>query len=236
MSRPPTDDAPFSALAFKVMSDPFVGSLTFIRIYSGVYCLCVHSCVYVCACVCRKLSHKQSYNLHTLTGKIEAGTSALNPLRGKKERIGRLLMMHANNREDVKAAYCGDIVAVAGLKDVTTGACICVHACVLLRALPSACVQECVCVPMESPEPVINTQFSHNYSHYSLNKSHTGDTLCDFEEPIVLERMEFPEPVIKIAIEPKSKADSEKMGMALAKLAQVSSGFLSIYLSICDHT
>mmetsp|Transcript_25121 Transcript_25121/g.64871 ORF Transcript_25121/g.64871 Transcript_25121/m.64871 type:complete len:780 (+) Transcript_25121:142-2481(+) len=139
MSRPPRDDAPFSALAFKVMADPFVGTLTFIRIYSG---------------------------------KLEAGSYALNPLKNKKERIGRLLMMHANNREDVKAAYTGDIVAVAGLKDVTT-----------------------------------------------------GDTLCDFDEPIVLERMEFPEPVIKIAIEPRSKGDSEKMGLALAKLAQEDPSF-----------
>jgi elongation factor G len=139
MSRAAADDAPFSALAFKIMTDPFVGSLTFCRIYSG---------------------------------KLEAGTYALNANKGKKERIGRLMLMHANNREDIKAAYAGDIIAIGGLKDVIT-----------------------------------------------------GETLCEEKAPIILERMDFPDPVIKIAIEPKSKADLEKMGMGLAKLAQEDPSF-----------
>eukprot|EP00882_Tetradesmus_deserticola_P000446 GHRQ01000490.1.p1 GENE.GHRQ01000490.1~~GHRQ01000490.1.p1 ORF type:complete len:506 (+),score=256.11 GHRQ01000490.1:130-1518(+) len=139
MTRAPSDDAPFSALAFKIMTDPFVGTLTFCRIYSG---------------------------------KLEAGTYALNANKGKKERIGRLMMMHANNREDIKSAYAGDIVAIGGLKEVIT-----------------------------------------------------GETLCDDKNPIILERMDFPDPVIKIAIEPKSKGDLEKMGMGLNKLAQEDPSF-----------
>jgi len=139
LTRAASDDAPFSALAFKIMTDPFVGSLTFCRIYSG---------------------------------KLEAGTYALNANKGKKERIGRLMLMHANNREDIKAAFAGDIVAIGGLKEVIT-----------------------------------------------------GETLCDEKNPIILERMDFPDPVIKIAIEPKSKGDLEKMGMGLNKLAQEDPSF-----------
>jgi len=131
--RKPSDEEPFSMLAFKIMDDPFVGTITFCRVYSG---------------------------------KIEAGASILNSTRDKKERVGRMLLMHANNREDIKEAYAGDIVALAGLKEVRT-----------------------------------------------------GDTLCDPNKAVVLEKMEFPEPVIEIAIEPKSKADQEKLGLALAKLA-----------------
>ncbi len=131
--RLPGDDEPFSMLAFKIMDDPFVGTITFCRVYSG---------------------------------KVESGTTVLNSTKDKKERIGRMLLMHANNREDIKEAYAGDIVALAGLKEVRT-----------------------------------------------------GDTLCDLAKPVILERMEFPEPVIEIAIEPKSKADQEKLGLALAKLA-----------------
>jgi elongation factor G len=132
-SRQPLDSDPFSMLAFKIMDDPFVGTITFCRIYSG---------------------------------KIESGANVINSTRDKKERVGRMLLMHANNREDIKEAFAGDIVALAGLKDVRT-----------------------------------------------------GDTLCDPGQPVILERMEFPEPVIEIAIEPKSKADQEKLGLALAKLA-----------------
>ena len=139
ISREPSDDAPFSALAFKIMTDPFVGSLTFIRIYSGA---------------------------------MQAGASILNSVKGKRERVGRMLLMHANHREDVKSATAGDIVALAGLNNVTT-----------------------------------------------------GDTLCDPSRPIVLERMEFPEPVIEIAVEPKTKSDQEKMGAALARLAQEDPSF-----------
>jgi elongation factor G len=139
MTRPASDDAPLSALAFKIMTDPFVGSLTFCRIYSG---------------------------------KMEAGTYVLNANKGKKERVGRLMLMHANNREDIKTAYAGDIVAIGGLKEVIT-----------------------------------------------------GETLSDEKNPIILERMEFPDPVIKIAIEPKSKGDLEKMGMGLNKLAQEDPSF-----------
>ncbi len=139
LERAPSDDEPFSALAFKVMTDPFVGSLTFARVYSGV---------------------------------MEAGTSILNSVKGNKERVGRMLLMHANHREDVKSACAGDIVALAGLKNVTT-----------------------------------------------------GDTLCDTLKPVVLERMEFPDPVIEIAVEPKTKGDQEKMGTALARLAQEDPSF-----------
>jgi elongation factor G len=131
--RRAADNEPTSVLAFKIMDDPFVGTLTFCRIYSG---------------------------------KLESGTGILNSTRDKKERVGRMLLMHANNREDIKEAFAGDIVALAGLKDVRT-----------------------------------------------------GDTLCDPAKPVILEKMEFPDPVIEIAIEPKSKADQEKLGIALQKLA-----------------
>jgi elongation factor G len=137
--RPASDDAPFSGLAFKIMSDPFVGSLTFMRVYSGV---------------------------------LEAGSYAQNTVKDQRERIGRMLLMHANHREDTKEARAGDIVALAGLKYTTT-----------------------------------------------------GDTLCDAAHPIVLERMEFPEPVIEVAVEPKTKADQEKMGVALNRLAQEDPSF-----------
>ena len=138
-TREATDDAPFSALAFKIMTDPFVGTLTFARIYSG---------------------------------KMEAASTVLNSVKDKREKIGRMLLMHANNREDIKEAYAGDIVALVGLKDVTT-----------------------------------------------------GDTLCAPLKPIILERMEFPEPVIEVAVEPKTKADQEKMGIALNRLAQEDPSF-----------
>ena len=133
MNRELSDEAPFSALAFKIMNDPFVGSLTFCRVYSGV---------------------------------VEAGTTVFNTVKDNKERIGRMLLMHANHREDVKEARSGDIIAIAGLKNVTT-----------------------------------------------------GDTLCESTKPIILERMEFPDPVIEVAVEPKTKADQEKMGVALGRLA-----------------
>ncbi len=133
MSRKASTSEPFSALAFKIMTDPFVGTLTFIRIYSG---------------------------------KLESSSGVLNSVKDRKERIGRMLLMHANNREEIKSAVCGDIVALVGLKDTTT-----------------------------------------------------GDTLCDPDEPIVLERMEFPDPVIEVAVEPKTKSDVEKMGVALSRLA-----------------
>ena len=139
MSRKSSDDEPLSMLAFKVMNDPFVGSLTFCRIYSG---------------------------------KLETGMALLNSVKEKRERVGRMLLMHSNHREDIKQAYAGDIVALAGLKEVTT-----------------------------------------------------GDTLCDPTKPVILERMEFPDPVIEIAIEPKSKADQEKMGVALNRLAQEDPSF-----------
>jgi len=139
VTREAKDDAPFSALAFKIMTDPFVGVLTFIRIYSGT---------------------------------LQSGDSLLNPVKDKKERIGRILLMHANTREEIKVARTGDIVAVVGLKGVTT-----------------------------------------------------GDTLCDLNKVVTLERMEFPEPVISVAIEPKTKADQEKMGVALGKLAQEDPSF-----------
>jgi elongation factor G len=131
--RKSSDDEPLALLAFKIMDDPFVGSLTFCRIYSG---------------------------------KIESGMTLLNSPREKKERVGRMLLMHANNREDIKEAFAGDIVAVASLKD-----------------------------------------------------TRTGDTLCDPAHPVILEKMEFPDPVIEIAVEPKTKVDQEKMGVALYKLA-----------------
>mgnify|MGYP003326067686 CR=1 FL=1 len=137
--RNASDDEPFSALAFKVANDPFVGSLTFARIYSG---------------------------------KLETGTTILNSVKDDKERIGRMLLMHANNREDIKVAYAGDIVAIAGLKDTIT-----------------------------------------------------GETLSDSNKPIVLESMDFPDPVIEIAVEPKTKADQEKMGEALARLAKEDPSF-----------
>jgi len=137
--RPASDDAPFSALAFKIATDPFVGTLTFIRCYSGV---------------------------------INSGESVYNPVKGRRERIGRLVQMHANSREEIKEVLAGDIAACVGLKDVTT-----------------------------------------------------GDTLCDANHVITLERMEFPEPVISIAVEPKTKADQEKMGIALAKLAHEDPSF-----------
>ncbi|MGY4287990.1 elongation factor G [Bradyrhizobium sp. LM2.7] len=131
--RKADDKEPLALLAFKIMDDPFVGTITFCRIYSGV---------------------------------LQSGTGVVNSTREKKERIGRMLLMHANNREDIKEAYAGDIVALAGLKE-----------------------------------------------------ARTGDTLCDPDKQVILEKMEFPEPVIEIAIEPKSKADQEKLGVALAKLA-----------------
>ncbi len=139
VKRKAGDDEPLALLAFKVMNDPFVGSLTFCRIYSG---------------------------------KLETGTQLLNPVKEKRERVGRMLQMHSNHREEVKEAYAGDIVAIAGLKDVTT-----------------------------------------------------GDTLCDPLKPVILERMEFPDPVIEIAIEPKTKADQEKMSVALHRLAQEDPSF-----------
>jgi elongation factor G len=137
--RPSSDTEPFSALAFKIMNDPFVGSLTFARIYSG---------------------------------KLETSSQVLNSVKDKKEKIGRMLLMHANSREDIQEAYAGDIVALAGLKDTTT-----------------------------------------------------GDTLCAQNAPIILERMEFPEPVIELSVEPKTKADQEKMGVALNRLAREDPSF-----------
>ena len=133
VARRADDNMPFSGLAFKIMNDPFVGSLTFTRIYSGI---------------------------------MSKGDSVLNSTKGKKERIGRMMMMHSNNREEIEEAYAGDIIALAGLKDTTT-----------------------------------------------------GDTLCDAKEPVVLETMTFPDPVIEIAVEPKTKNDQEKMSQGLARLA-----------------
>ncbi|MES9944114.1 MAG: elongation factor G [Candidatus Thiodiazotropha sp.] len=138
-TRPSDDDAPFAALAFKVATDPFVGTLTFFRVYSGV---------------------------------LKSGDSVFNPVKSKKERIGRILQMHSNSREEIKEVLAGDIAAAVGLKDVTT-----------------------------------------------------GDTLCALDKPITLERMEFPEPVISVAVEPKTKGDQEKMGIALSKLAQEDPSF-----------
>ena len=133
MSRKLNDEEHFSALAFKIMNDPFVGTLTFCRVYSGT---------------------------------VETGSSVLNTVKDKKERVGRMLLMHANHREDIKEARSGDIIALCGLKNVTT-----------------------------------------------------GDTLCDQQNPIILEKMEFPDPVIEVAVEPKTKVDQEKMGVALSRLA-----------------
>jgi elongation factor G len=138
-TRPPADDAPFSALAFKIMNDPFVGTLTFARIYSG---------------------------------KLDTASTVMNSVKDKKEKVGRMLLMHANDREDIQVAYAGDIVALAGLKDTTT-----------------------------------------------------GETLCSATAPIILERMEFPDPVIEVAVEPKTKADQEKMGVALSRLAREDPSF-----------
>ena len=137
--RHPDDKEPLSALAFKIMNDPFVGSLTFVRIYSGT---------------------------------MQAGTYIYNSVKDKKERVGRMLLMHSNKREDLKEANAGDIIALAGLKDTTT-----------------------------------------------------GDTLCDQANPIILENMEFPDPVIELAVEPKTKADVEKMGLALSRLAMEDPSF-----------
>ena len=139
LTRRSDDKEPLSALAFKVMTDPFVGSLTFVRIYSG---------------------------------SLNTGTQVLNTVKDNKERVGRMLLMHANHREDIKEAWAGDIVAIAGLKSTTT-----------------------------------------------------GETLCDPQHPIILERMDFPDPVIEVAVEPKTKGDQEKMGMALARLAQEDPSF-----------
>ncbi|WP_313026361.1 elongation factor G [Pseudomonas lopnurensis] len=137
--RHASDDEPFSALAFKIATDPFVGTLTFARVYSGV---------------------------------LSSGDSVVNSVKGKKERVGRMVQMHANQREEIKECRAGDIAALIGMKDVTT-----------------------------------------------------GDTLCSIDKPIILERMDFPEPVISVAVEPKTKADQEKMGIALGKLAQEDPSF-----------
>jgi len=138
-SRPSSDDAPFAALAFKIATDPFVGTLTFVRVYSGA---------------------------------LESGTAVMNSVKQKRERVGRMVQMHANDREEISEVRAGDIAALIGLKDVTT-----------------------------------------------------GDTLCDMKKQIVLERMEFPEPVISVAVEPRSQADQDKMGVALGKLAQEDPSF-----------
>lgn len=137
--RPADDNGPFAALAFKIATDPFVGTLTFVRVYSGV---------------------------------LQSGDSVLNSVKGKRERVGRMVQMHANDRQEIKEVRAGDIAALIGMKDVTT-----------------------------------------------------GDTLCAIDKPIVLERMEFPEPVISVAVEPKTKADQEKMGVALGRLAQEDPSF-----------
>ena len=137
--RKSDDSEPLSALAFKIMNDPFVGSLTFVRIYSGT---------------------------------MVSGSYVLNSVKDKKERVGRMLLMHANRREEIKEACAGDIVAVVGLKETTT-----------------------------------------------------GETLCDTIKPVILEKMEFPNPVIEVAVEPKTKADMEKMGIALSRLAMEDPSF-----------
>ncbi len=137
--RAANDDEPFAALAFKIATDPFVGNLTFFRVYSGV---------------------------------LNSGDTVYNPVKSRKERIGRILQMHSNDRKEIKEVHAGDIAAAVGLKDVTT-----------------------------------------------------GDTLCDVKQPITLERMDFPEPVISVAVEPKTKADQDKMGMALMKLAKEDPSF-----------
>ncbi len=138
-SRPADDKAPFAALAFKIAADPFVGTLTFARVYSGI---------------------------------LKSGDQVLNSVRGKRERVGRMVQMHANDRQEIKECVAGDIAALIGMKDVTT-----------------------------------------------------GDTLCSVDAPIILERMDFPEPVISVAVEPKTKADQEKMGVALGRLAQEDPSF-----------
>jgi elongation factor G len=137
--RPADDSAPFAALSFKIATDPFVGTLTFIRVYSGV---------------------------------LSSGDSVINSVKGKRERVGRMVQMHANDRQEIKEVRAGDIAALIGMKDVTT-----------------------------------------------------GDTLCAIDKPIILERMDFPEPVISVAVEPKTKADQEKMGIALGRLAQEDPSF-----------
>jgi elongation factor G len=139
IERPASDEAPFAALAFKIMTDPYVGQLTFFRVYSGV---------------------------------VSAGDSIYNSVKGKKERLGRILQMHANNREEIKEVHAGDIAAAVGLKDAVT-----------------------------------------------------GDTICALDKPVILERMIFPEPVIHVAVEPKTKVDQEKMGLALNRLAQEDPSF-----------
>ena len=139
VERTASDDESFSALAFKIATDPYVGTLTFFRVYSGV---------------------------------LESGSSVMNPVKGKKERVGRILQMHSNSRDEIKEVRAGDIAAAVGLKDVTT-----------------------------------------------------GDTLCDQSKIVTLEKMEFPEPVISVAVEPKTKSDQEKMGLALQKLAQEDPSF-----------
>ena len=139
VSRSSSDEEPFSALAFKIATDPFVGTLTFIRVYSGV---------------------------------LSVGDGVMNATKEKKERVGRMVQMHSNDRNEIKEIRAGDIAACIGLKDVTT-----------------------------------------------------GDTLCDLKDQVVLERMDFPEPVISVAVEPKTKADQEKMGVALGKLAQEDPSF-----------
>src|SRR6202166_830281 len=159
--RLPNDKEPLALLAFKIMDDPFVGTITFCRIYSGT---------------------------------LLSGTGVINSTRDRKERIGRMLLMHANNREDIKEAYAGDIVALAGLKEARTGDTLCD---------PDKPV---ILEKMEFPEPAVR-------------KPRTGDAVGDRDSPVILENREFPEPVIEIAIEPKSKADQEKLGVALAKLA-----------------
>ena len=137
--RPADDSAPFAALSFKIATDPFVGTLTFIRVYSGV---------------------------------LSSGDSVINSVKGKKERVGRMVQMHANDRQEIKEVRAGDIAALIGMKDVTT-----------------------------------------------------GDTLCAIDKPIILERMDFPEPVISVAVEPKTKVDQERMGIALGRLAQEDPSF-----------
>jgi len=139
IERHADDSEPFSALAFKIATDPFVGTLTFVRVYSGM---------------------------------LQSGDSVINSVKGKKERVGRMVQMHANQREEIKEVLAGDIAALIGMKDVTT-----------------------------------------------------GDTLCDAASPVILERMDFPEPVISVAVEPKTKQDQEKMGIALGKLAQEDPSF-----------
>ncbi|MED3939938.1 EF-Tu/IF-2/RF-3 family GTPase, partial [Priestia megaterium] len=134
VERKSSDEEPFAALAFKIMTDPYVGKLTFFRVYSGV---------------------------------LNSGSYVKNSTKGKRERVGRILQMHANSREEISTVYAGDIAAAVGLKDTTT-----------------------------------------------------GDTLCDEKSLVILESMEFPEPVISVAIEPKSKADQDKMGTALSKLSE----------------